>query len=76
MNWWKVLYSNNVSTTYRNKSVELRQYENMGGVLALPVEAEYEEIDKVGGQSDVREQPCPPNGEYELTKCPPYGPVN
>ena len=34
---------------------------------------EYEEIDRL---RETREQPHPPTGDYELTQCPAYGPVN
>ena len=33
---------------------------------------EYEEVDVF---KKMREQPRPPNGDYELTQCAAYGPV-
>ena len=37
---------------------------------------EYEEIEKLGEHSETREQPHPPTGDYELTQCAAYEPVN
>ena len=32
--------------------------------------------EKSGEHLETREQPHPPTGDYELTQCPAYGPVN
>ena len=37
---------------------------------------EYEEIGKVRVSTKERKQPHPHQGEYELTQCAAYGPVN
>ena len=63
----------------KEKPVELQQYETVGGGSAPQYEVteragvEYEEIDRL---RETREQPHPPTGDYELTQCPAYGPVN
>lgn len=40
------------------------------------VGSEYEEVDKLRDQSEKKEEPQPPKGEYELTQCAAYEPVN
>ena len=36
----------------------------------------YEEIDKVSESSKEREQPHTPQGDFGLTQCAAYGPLN
>ena len=36
----------------------------------------YEEIDNVRESSEKQEHPYPHQGDYELTQCAAYGPVN
>ena len=72
-------YLNSSSPIHRETPVELQQYETVGGGSAPQYEVteragvEYEEIDRL---REKREQPHPPTGDYELTQCPAYGPVN
>ena len=47
------------------------QYEVVGRAGVV-----YEEMDKVRVSTKERKQPRPHQGEYELTQCAAYGPVN
>ena len=58
-------------------------YHESGGGSSAPqyegierTDVEYEEIDKVRGGSKKKEQTHPHQGDYELTQCAAYGPVN
>ena len=61
---------------------KFQQYPNAEGGSAPQYEVveragvEYEEIDKVRVSTKERKQPHPHQGEYELTQCAAYGPVN
>ena len=69
-----------VFSCYSRGSVDC--HESGGGSSAPQYEGiertdvEYEEIDKVREGSKKQEQTHPHQGDYELTQCAAYGPVN